>query len=103
MSDPKATAVSVLRAASAAASLGAAASKDGPYAWIVPFAGRALSGAASLVEAPPVGTSPMARAVIVNALRPALEELPGLEGTEARDLARGIAAAVTVIRRWVAG
>jgi hypothetical protein len=103
MSDPKATAVSVLRAASAAASLGAAASKDGPYAWIVPFASKALSGAADLVEDAPYGLSQSDRAHVSDALWPVLDALPDVSPGESRDIARGIAAAVTVIRRWVAG
>jgi hypothetical protein len=101
--DPKTAAAAALRAASSAVALGGIASKPGPYAWVLPAAREALAGAAELVEATPVGLTAADRRRVSDAIRPTLERLPGVLPVEARDLAEGVSALVTVIRRWVAG
>lgn len=99
MSDPKATAATALRAASAAIGLATLGIKDGPYAWIPGTVQAVTACAADVLEAEPIET-PQGRGAIMDALQPVLDSIPKVSRADSEALALGIVTAIRVVRKW---
>lgn len=72
-----------------------------PLRWIPTAATACLLMAADLLEEGP-GWGHDQRQVVRLRLEDALDALPEVRPTEAADMARGVVAAVSVVRRWIA-
>ena len=100
MIDPKTTAATALRAASAAIGLATIAAKEGPYAWIPATVQAIAACAADVLEAEPIETA-KGRNAIIHALVPVFDSLPRVSRADSEELALGIVTAIRVVRRWV--
>jgi hypothetical protein len=74
---------------------------DAPAVWALYAGAQLVELTADLLQLGAGWTGPHARAV-EGGLCDALAELPGVSDQEAQRIARGVSAAVTVVRRWVA-
>jgi hypothetical protein len=68
------------------------------HRWILGTAAAALDVAAEFIEPRPWDHD--ARTTQRNGLDDVLAQLPGFEPEDARHIARGVVASITVIRRW---
>jgi hypothetical protein len=98
MTAPRAIGPALALAAGGLRSAHAAASAS-PLAWTLRAGAAACDLAADLVALGAGWTGPHARAV-EGGLCDALAELPGVSDQEAQRIARGVSAAVSVVRRW---
>ena len=90
-----------LRTAAAACTIAGGLTSTAPLGWVPGAVRPLLEGAASLVDAGP-GWDRQHRNAVRVALTGALAVAPGVTEHDARDIADGVAALVTVVRRWVA-
>lgn len=98
--DPKATAITALRTASAGIGLATVAIKAGPYSWIGALAQTATEAAAELLEAEPIDTQ-QGMSDARSALAPVFDALPGVRSHEAQVCAEFAVVATRIVRRWV--
>lgn len=68
------------------------------HRWILGTSAAVLDVAAEFVDPRPWGGE--AAAVLRDGLQDVLAEIPGVRREEAKHIARGVVASITVIRRW---
>jgi hypothetical protein len=98
--NPSGTVAAVLVAAAGAARSGAIALRDQRAAWAIEAGAEALELAGTLVAAGPDWSSLHAEALRTG-LGDVLVHLPDVRPGEARKVADGVSAAVSIIRRWM--
>lgn len=99
MTSARVGAAAGLRTGATALLSAASFAKEGEFTWVLKATGEALNGAARVVESEE-GWNGL-KADTRTALQNTFKVLPGVKEREAKDIAEGIVALVSVIRVWV--